>query len=109
MKIGELRHRVEIQNKTVQMDELLQQSEVWATYATVWASVRPIKGREYVAVKQVNAEVSVVITMRYLSGITSEMRILFGNRVFDIVSVINADERNRVLELMCKEEVENGG
>lgn len=105
MEIGKLRHRVEIQRKEVQTDELLQQTEVWATYATVWASVRPIKGREYIAVKQVNAEISVVITMRYVSGITPEMRVLFGSRVFEIVSVINVDERNRVLELMCKEVV----
>lgn len=105
MEIGKLRHRVEIQRKEVKTDELLQQSNVWATYATVWASIRPVKGREYIAVKQVNAEISAVITIRYLSGITPEMRILFGNRVFGIVSVINVDERSRVLELMCREEV----
>ena len=108
MKIGDLRHRVQIQNKTVQTDELQQQSDVWLAYANVWASVRPVKGREYFAARQENAEVTAVVTMRYLSGITPDMRIVFGDRVFEIVSVINVDERNRVLELMCKEAIPDG-
>ena len=43
--------------------------------------------------------------MRYLSGIVPKMRVKVGSRIFDILSIINVDERNRELQLMCRESV----
>jgi SPP1 family predicted phage head-tail adaptor len=103
MKIGELRHRVVLQQKTVTEDALKQQSETWVDVTTVWAAIEPLSGREYFAAKQVNAEVSVRITIRYRKGVTPDMRVVFGNRTFEVLSVIDPKERRESLILMCRE------
>lgn len=103
MKIGELRHRVILQRKTVTEDELKQQTESWTDIATVWASIEPLSGREYFAAKQVNSEISAKITIRYRKGINSAMRVLFGGRIFEVQSVTNPEERCKSLILLCEE------
>lgn len=103
MKIGELRHRVTLQRKEIAEDALKQQSEVWMDIATVWAAIEPLSGREYFAARQENADVSVKVVIRYLPGITAETRVVFDGGVFDVLSVINPEERNISLVLMCKE------
>ncbi|MFU9078112.1 head-tail adaptor protein, partial [Proteus sp. LHD240705] len=36
------------------------------------------------------------------------MRIVWGKRLFNIISIIDPDERHRELQLMCKEGVNDG-
>ena len=103
MRIGDLRHRIVLRKKVVTEDELKQQSETWTDVVTIWACVEPLSGKEYFAAKQTNAEVSVKFTLRYLSGVKSDMRVAFKDRSFEIQTVINPKERNRSLVLMCTE------
>ena len=77
--------------------------ETWSTYATVQASIEPISGREYFAAQSTQADVTHRIRIRYLSGIVPKMRVSYNSRIFDILSVINVGERNRELQLMCRE------
>ncbi|MDA8212164.1 MAG: phage head closure protein [Clostridia bacterium] len=105
MNAGELRHRVKIQQKSVTRDSFGAESVTWSDVATVWAVVEPLRGREFFGAQQVNAEVTTRIRIRYRSGVVPTMRALYGSRVYDIQSVINLDERNRELQLMCKEVV----
>jgi head-tail adaptor len=37
------------------------------------------------------------------------MRIIYGTRVFAILSVIDKDERHHEIELMCREVIPGGG
>jgi SPP1 family predicted phage head-tail adaptor len=104
MRIGDLRHRITIQQLTPTQNGL-DSTEVPADFATVWAAIEPLSGREYFAAQQVNAEVTCRIRMRYLAGVTPSMQVKFGERTFAIESVINVEERNRELQLMVKEVV----
>ena len=103
MRIGELRHRIVLQNKVVTEDELKQQSETWTDVVTIWACVEPLSGKEYFAAKQTNAEVSVKFTLRYLNGVKPDMRVAFKDRFFEIKTIIDPKEKNRSLVLMCTE------
>ena len=105
MRIGALKNRVVLQKKEITEDELKQQTEAWTDFAYVWAAIQPLTGREYFSARQENAEVTTRITIRYLRGVTPDMRIALGDKVFDILSVINLDERNVSLVLMCTEVV----
>lgn len=83
---------------------------IWKNVATVRASVEPLQGREYFSGPFQIGENIVRIRIRYLEGITRKMRIRYGNRLFDIYSVIDGMESHRELQLMCKEgEAYNGG
>ena len=83
---------------------------IWKNVATVRASVEPLQGREYFSGPFQIGENIVRIRIRYLEGITRKMRIKYGNRLFDIYSVIDSMESHRELQLMCKEgEAYKGG
>jgi SPP1 family predicted phage head-tail adaptor len=108
MKIGKLRHRIKIQKYTAGRDSFGGEEPVWTDVAEVWARVSPVSGKEFFASAQVNAEVTTKITMRYIKGITPKMRVVFDGRSFDIVSVLDFEERGIELNLMCRESVQDG-
>lgn len=105
MRAGRLRHEITIQEPTATQNAVGEETLSWSDYATVRASVEPMSGREYWNSKQVQSEITHEIRIRYYPGVTSEMRVSWGNRVFEIESVINVNERNREMILMCKEAV----
>lgn len=103
-----MRQRVNIQTRSVPVDDFGQESETWATVATVWASVEPLSGRELLAAQQVQGETTHRVRMRYQAGVTTSTRLLFNLRPLNIVSVINKNEAGAFLELLCTEGPTNG-
>ena len=104
---GKMRHRITFQSFSGAVDTFgdpLQGSEdQWNDVATVWAAIDPVSGREFYAAEQSQSEVTHKIRCRYRPGLTTAMRIKLGNRLFQIVSIINWEERGESLLLMCKE------
>ena len=103
MQAGSLRHRVALQTVTETRDAVGGVVESWATTATVWAAVEPLRGREFYQARAEQAGVDTRIRIRYRSGITPKMRISWGSHVYDIEAVIEPDSRRRELHLMCSE------
>lgn len=103
MNIGKLRHRIILLRQVNEVNDYGASTQTWKRVATVWADVRPLSGREYFSAQQVQSEVTTQIWLRYLDGIMPTMRVKFGKRTLDIVSVLNTQERNVSLQLMCKE------
>jgi len=105
MKPGKLNKRIIIQQTTMTQNGYGEPIDSWSTFATVWASLEPVQGREFWAQQQVQSEVTIRIRIRYFSGVTSAMRILYGSRIFTIQSVIDVQERHVEMQLMCSEGV----
>jgi len=57
------------------------------------------------AAKQISAEVSHKIRMRYIAGLLPTMKIAWGAREFEIISIINVQERNNEIVIMATEDV----
>jgi len=103
MRIGELRHRVTIQSATETQDSYGQAVLSFSTLATRWASIEQLSGREFFDASKVAAEVTHRVRIRYMTGITPKMRVVYGSRTFEIVAITNPEERNIALDLLCKE------
>lgn len=103
VRIGRLRHFVEIQETTAEKDATGSPSEGWATIAQVWASIEPLSGREFIEAAQVEATITHTIRMRYRPDVTTRHRILHDSRAFNVEVVMNPEQRNITLELMCRE------
>ena len=69
---------------------------------TAWAQITPVSGREYLT-QMLENTVSHKIYCRYRAGLSPKMRILFGKRIFRIISILNWEERNVGLTIMCEE------
>lgn len=99
---GQLRHRV-----TIESASELTTGEPNPTYTTLAASIPAevieTRGGEYVRGRQIEAGIAAVVTVRYRSDITPDMRLLYGTRYLNIVSVIDPTGFRSVLELACQE------
>jgi len=108
IKSGTLRNRITIQRYTLgspQQTATGAPDGSWTTYATVWASIDPVLGREYFAAEQVQSKVDTKIRCRYQSGVcdavTTAMRVSHGAVVYNIEAPINVGNRNEEWLLMC--------
>lgn len=104
---GRLRCRITFQRFDGACDAygapLLADDEHWADYASAWAAVDPLSGREFFTAAQSQSEVTHRVLLRYMAGIETEMRILYGERRFSIVSSRDVSERHEYLQLLCRE------
>lgn len=108
VKAGTLRHRVAIeQPPTPAADEYGHNDETrdWIVFATVWAAVVPLSGREFWRAESVQSDLTHTVTTRWLDGVTPQMRVRHNDRLLNIDSVIDVGERRKELQLMCKEAV----
>ena len=117
IRAGQLRHRLEIvqpygpaQDSTGSL-ALVSMSPV----ATVWGSIESVSGRDVLAAMQFSSVVTHKITIRFRGAeMTPPLRILAkdqiwfqgpsgNNRAFSILAIMNPDERNKMLVLLCVE------
>ena len=83
-----------------------QPVDTWKVFTQAWASVAPISGREYFAASGQRATITHKIRMRFgPEVIKPKDRARVGARLFDIVSILNDNELNRMYTLMVIENV----
>lgn len=69
----------------------------------VWACVSPMTGREYAEAQKIREETTYNITTRYMENVKSNMKILYGTKIFNIVSVLDVGGRKKELKIVCTE------
>lgn len=102
---GPLDRYVTIEQKTKTRDAYGAEIETWTTFAQVWASKRDIRGREYFAAQQVNAETDTVWRIRWIAGVKAEMRINWNGTLYDIQDIAEIGRREG-LEIMARVRVQ---
>lgn len=105
MKIAELRHQVQIQKKIQSPDGMGGFTEILSLAFEAWAAIWPMSAKEARDNMRVEANISHNIRIRYRSGISHDMIIVFGTRTFEIKGIINKDERNIWLDIVCNERI----
>ena len=65
--------------------------------------VVPMSGREYEESQKIRAETTYKISTRFFRHITSDMRILYDNREFEIVSVLDLGWKHDELQIVAAE------
>lgn len=105
MRAGRLHQRITFIEKVATTNDFGEEEYTWVNVTEchkVPAAVEPIGGKEYFEAKQINESISTKITIRYMSGLNSAMRINHGDDTYEILSPpINSGTRNRQLEIMC--------
>lgn len=72
-------------------------------FVKVPAEALPLTGGEAVhELGPVNVQ-AIQLTIRYRPGVTTQMRVVFRNRILEIVSIVNVEENDVELLLMCRE------
>ena len=97
-----MRYRVQLQSRpTSKDDEYGGQLATWTTDVPLWADIIPLSGNELYAAQAVNAKANVAIHIHNRAGVTTAMRILHGEVVYDIHNVPPVPDRGNGLTLLC--------
>lgn len=108
VRVGEHRQRVSFYNpnSTETFDTFAQPSEPFVFVGTFWCFVRPLQGHELVAAKQVKAQATIAIRLRWQGTtviISPLTRAVYNGRTFGLFDVKNTEERNRSYEMVAYE------
>lgn len=126
MRSGLLRHRITLQKQNVILDDhgaqvlddfgapvivpneeeggedVVVENPRWEDYVTVWASLEAMTGKEFFASQQTQSTVTHRVRIRRREDVTQDMRVVCGERVFNIVAIL-PDNAMRETVLMCRE------
>lgn len=89
-RIGQMRHRVVIQQYSAARNSHGEEILTWSTLATVWAEVLQTTGGsdEGEQAKRQTAKTAAVFRMYYRAGLNEKMRLFWGGKVWNIRSII---------------------
>lgn len=103
IKLSDLRHRLTIEQVSNTTDNQGGQASTWATLATVWGKLEPIKSFERLFAQRVEYQRSHTCTIRHRTDVTTSMRISFDSRIFQIKGLRKPDEKKFLLILDLEE------
>lgn len=88
-------------------DEAGQPIDDWHPVATVWAAIIPLRGRELESARQIHAEVTTRIEMRYRKGIDPTMKAIHTQDgedfEFEFLYRIHPEFGKKELHMLAKE------
>lgn len=102
---GRLRHLLQLQQATEGRDAAGGVTLAWVPVQNIHGEVKPVSARELVSGEQLSQDVTHVIRTRYIADVTPSMRFTWNGRIFNIEKVINAQERNIMLEITAIEDL----
>ncbi len=105
-QIGRLRNRVSILERATTLDSLGRQvrsDSAWVETCRPFAAIRELSGNEAEQARQISAEATILIEIWWRPGVSSQNRVRFGDRTFEIRAAIDPDAQKRDLFLYCSE------
>lgn len=103
---GELRHSIEVQDKTETRGTGGDFIETWAVKTRTKAKIETLTGRELVEAQQVDARATKKVTLRYTDSVSPSDRIVRGCDIYHPIWINNIEERNVVLEAICRQDTD---
>jgi SPP1 family predicted phage head-tail adaptor len=101
---GKLRDRITVQIASGTTNALGETVLAWSNSTSVWASVDGVTAREALTAGQQEVSVSHKVRLRYLPGLTQQMRFAWRGRTLEIVSLLEHGNRSEH-EAICTENV----
>lgn len=113
MRSGRLRQRVRVERPVSTQSASGAETIVWALVLIVWAQVTPstVRSRERLAGDMYLAEMDATISMRWhplLDDFNATWRVVRKNRVYNVIDVVNVEERDREIQVMCQSGANSG-
>ncbi|WP_288077289.1 phage head closure protein [Pseudomonas sp.] len=112
MKLGRMRHLIEIQRRALVQDPATGEmvDGAWVKFAKVYSAIEPLSTREFVEAQANQSEFTARIVIRYRPGVQDTMRVLHGGMVYAIKGPPLADKESgrEYLALMVAAGVSDG-
>lgn len=102
---GWIAHRIVIEQPTSTPDGSGGAIVAFATLATVWAAVEPVRAAATADADRLGAAITHRVTIRWRDDVVPGMRIRHRGRKLAVETVTDPDERRRFLLIEAREEV----
>ncbi len=103
MKIGQLRHRMQLEEPGSTADGAGGSAVTWQPVAAVWASLRLVSASDQPVGESPQQQITHEIFIRHRGAVTSAMRFALGTRVFQIRTVVDPFETGAWLRCLVEE------
>jgi SPP1 family predicted phage head-tail adaptor len=106
--VGKLRNKITIQNTDLSADTYGGYTTSRSSYITAYAQITPKTGKQIFSDttgERIQNPQEFEFTIRYRSGLTTSMRILFGSRTFNIKSIHNDNDYDKYIKILATENV----
>lgn len=101
--VGDLRHLATFSLPTEMTEDGDTTLDPFVESFDAWVSIQPLAGSEGIVADQMQASQVSLVTVRHNRRIHPRMRMTARNRTFEILSVLNVDERDIEMQLTCRE------
>lgn len=101
--IGKMRYKVKVERATNTRDAGGGLSQAFSSVATIYANIKPKSANSAYRQGMLQEKVTHEITIRYMKNIDTNSKITYGTRSFAVNGIVNVDERDRFLTLLCEE------
>jgi len=98
-----LRHQVDFQYKANTNDGEGGRLEGWISRGVTWASVDPITAKQRNYYNSLSTEVTHIVKIRGDVICSDTDRLVFGERIFEILTIENIQERDILKMVTCNE------
>lgn len=105
MKTGLLNKRITILGKKAVTDDYGFDAQQENVICKCWASIKPARGKVFYELERKADTEYTVITIRWRSNITHDMRVKYQEHFYDIDTIVDPNMRHEALELYCTEEI----
>ena len=104
MPIGDLNKLISIIGTTRVSDGMGGFTQTDSTIASdIWAAIWPVSASEQVQAMSTTMTISHRIRIRYRSVLRPSWRLKFGEKFYNIISIINPNMKNEYLDILAKE------
>lgn len=94
MKIGKMRHKIEIQVYSDIENEVGESTKQWITYKKVWAEKKQLRGNNSYNDEKESLEYTYRFKIRYRNDLDESMRIVHKGTIYDIKHINPINELN---------------
>lgn len=102
LRLGAMRHRCTIQQPAETLDSAGQPIVTWSAYvANEPCEWQPTNGFESMRGRQLEAGTRAVFRVRYRSGYTTKMQVVFDGETYGITGINPVDGQRRYMLLVC--------
>jgi SPP1 family predicted phage head-tail adaptor len=103
LKLGAMRFRVRIEQRTTQQADSGEPLDQWDFFASRRAGKKVMTGSERFAAQQQFGRLPTVFQLRYLAGVLPSMRLISDGKIYDVVSAVDPDGTKAELEITALE------
>jgi SPP1 family predicted phage head-tail adaptor len=98
---GKLKDRITLQRRVSASNALGEESGTWSSLDELFAFVEPLRGREYFAAAAMQDTTDTRFVIRFRDDVTTQMRVMWRGKPYDITSAIDVEAKRKYLELLA--------